>query len=250
MKDYGIQSVQLDLGPYVTGFPLSVPEIQDVYLEEAEKNGIILQSVACSDLGLYGMVNPKGTVKGDIAMKCIRKGIEAAARMGVPIVMLTNFRDGLITDETGFINSVEKIKWACELAAEHGITIASENALSAEQNKRLIEMINSNNFGLCFDTQNPYLRFGYYVPDMICELKDHILFIHVKDGSNGNISSELLGDGDTSFAESVRAIKEIGYSGHILIENYYNKRPLSDKADNPFRLLEMDIERFREAFAE
>lgn len=250
MKKYGIDAVQLDLGPVENGLPLSVPEIQELYLQAAEESGVKLHSVACSDLGLYGMTNPKASEKGGIARRIIQAGISAAAGLGLPMVMLTNFRDGLIRDEEGFSNTAETIRWACSAAKEKGIAIASENALSWEDNLRLLEAVGADNLGLCFDTQNPYLRWGYYVPDMIRKLKDHILFIHVKDGSHGNISSELLGDGDTSFLESVKAIKEIGYEGDIILENLYSKRPLSLKNANPYRLLEEDVRRFWSAFGE
>lgn len=248
MPHYGVELVQLDLGPYELGLPLSVPEIQEAYRQAAKASGVKLHSIGCSDLGLYGMTNPPESEKGAIAREIIQKGIDTAAAMHVPMVMVTNFRDGLITGDEGYQNTAGCIRWACQEAAKHGITLVSESAMSSAQILRLADELKADNFGICLDTQNPWLRWGYYVPDMIRELRELIAFIHVKDGADGQISSRLLGDGDSSFFESVEAIREIGYEGAVILENLYNKKPLSQLGNGPFALLRQDVERFHRAF--
>ena len=247
MPRYGIREVQLDLGPYETGLPLSVPEIQQEYLIASKDSGISLQSICCSDLGLFGTTNSPESSKGQIAREIITAGIYAAEAMGVPSVMLTNFRDGLVRDEDGYRNVCETFKWACALASDHGVHIISESAMSCDQILRLFDFVKDDSLSICFDTQNPWIRWGYYVPDMVYKLEDLISFIHIKDGKDGVISSCLIGEGDSSFDQSVQAIRDIGYSGTIMFENLYNKKPLSDRG-NPFLLLQKDVELYHKYF--
>ena len=43
--ELGLEGVQLDIGSYERGFPLSVPSIQKVYMEYAEKYNITITSL-------------------------------------------------------------------------------------------------------------------------------------------------------------------------------------------------------------
>lgn len=248
MPAYGIETVQLDLGPYDFNLPLSVPQIQQAYLESGKESGVKFHSICLSDLGLFGTTNAPDSEKGQIAREIIRAGVLTAETMGISSVMVTNFRDGLVKDEQGYENACKSIRWACSFAREHGVKIISESAMSSRQILQLADYVDDPDFSICFDTQNPWIRWGYYVPDMVRELKKLISFIHIKDGFDGQISSCLIGEGDSSFDESVGAIREIGYAGVVMFENLYNKRPLSLRG-NPFDLLEADVERYRRYFA-
>jgi sugar phosphate isomerase/epimerase len=101
------------------------------------------------------------------------------------------------------------------------------------------------------DTQNYFLRKGYHTAGYIQSIS-HLLCneIHVKDGIDGQISSALLGKGETSFKETVQALKLIEYSGWLILENYYDRKPLSQLNKNPLLLIKQDINHLKGLFCQ
>ena len=132
-------------------------------------------------------------------------------------------------------------QWACDEAAKDGITIAAENTLSTEHTKRFLNEIDRSNLKLYFDTQNYFLHKEYDTPQMLDDLFEHVCEIHVKDGKGKDLSGALLGKGDTDFYGSIEIIKKHGYNGWVVIENYYDQRPLSDQDEDPAALIKEDL---------
>ena len=239
--EFGLRGVELLLGDYEKGFPLSNPRIQDRYLEEGAKHNIAFPSIALNSMDDHGMSNPMESVDGLIAVECLKKGIATAAAMKIPLVQVPSFGSGAIDDAVALRNTCEKLRMACRLAAEHGIMVASENNLSAEETGRMVAEVASDNFRIFYDTQNYYLNRGYSQPDILREIHPYVIQLHIKDGYNGHLSSSLIGCGETNFRETARVINETRCSEWLIFENYYNHRPLSDLHEDPFELLARDI---------
>jgi sugar phosphate isomerase/epimerase len=49
--------------------------------------------------------------------------------------------------------------------------------------------------------------------------------IHVKDGKK-SLSGSLLGEGEMEFQKQIDFLTKANYSGWIIIENYYDQKPL------------------------
>ncbi|WP_342514881.1 sugar phosphate isomerase/epimerase family protein [Sporosarcina sp. FSL K6-1522] len=239
--DVGLKGIQLDIGSYNRGFPLSLQVVQEAYLEYAEKYGITISSLAVRELDNYGMTRKDGTPEKEIVLKAISKSIEIANAMRIPIVMLASFEDGEIKTEQDFNTVVDCLKKACEEAEQYNLIIATENLLSIEENKRLFKLVNKPNLKLYFDTQNYYLRKNYNTANMVRELFPYICEVHVKDGANGYLSGALLGEGDSGFFETMKVLKEKKFDGWIHLENYYDQQPLSLQGEDPMELLKKDI---------
>ena len=45
----------------------------------------------------------------------------------------------------------------------------------------------------------------------------------------------------------MKALQETGYSGWLVLENYYSCKPLSKQNDDPFKLLKKDISILKDA---
>lgn len=247
--DMGIEGMELDFGDYETGFKLSNPVIQKAYLECGREYGVEFPSIALNALNAHGMRNERDTYDGMIAVETIYRGVQAAADMGIPIVQVPSFDDGAIESEEDFWNTCEKVRLACDLARRHGIVIAFENVLSAKESLRMIREVGCDNLKIFYDSQNYHLEKGYSQQEILSELKDHICQIHIKDGFNQTISSALLGKGDTGFYKTVQLIKACHCTTWLLLENYYNQKPLSLLNADAFSLLEEDIKTVRRAFA-
>lgn len=246
--DMGLRGVELDFGDFEKGFPLANDRIQACYLEYGAKYGVEFPSLALNAFALNGMSRPRQSGKGLAAVETIKKGVAAAAKMGIPVVQLPSFDDGAIDSEDDFRNTVEKIRLACRLAEPHGIVIASENVLSAGETARMIAEVDRENFRIMFDTQNYRLNRGYDEAELLGKIHPHVVQVHIKDGYNKTISSALIGDGENGFMETARVIMETGCTEWLLLENYYHVRPLSDLHEDPFELLRRDIEKARAIF--
>lgn len=246
-KELGIQGYQLTIGSYARGLPLTDRLLQESYLEQAALLSMDFPALSMTPLMAFGMSNPWGSPKSETAVELIKEGIKICSFMKIPVMMLCSARDGDITNEEQFQNTCHFLTYACKLAEDCGITIASENLLNAEHNLRLCETVRRPNFGIFFDTQNPYQSHGYYAPHMIRALKDHIVMVHLKDGTDRRNGSCLLGEGENHVQESLLALAEISYSGYMILENSYHQPPLVFKSmDNPFTLIKKDISTIRQ----
>jgi sugar phosphate isomerase/epimerase len=244
--ELGLEGIELDLGSYEQGFPLSNKVIQQAYREAGAKWGISFPSIAINALCAYGMTSPERSEQRKIVLAAIHKGIDAAEALKIPIVQLPSFKDGAIKNETDFQLAGQCLKTACQYAEAKGIVIGTENVLSAEDNLRLLHEVGQANLKIFFDTQNPYLMKKYNVAEMIRKIGRSICEVHVKDG-NVEMSEALLGKGESGFYQSLEALKEINFFGWLHLENYYNRKPLNSGGEDPFELLRQDIDILKEA---
>ncbi|MDO5548257.1 MAG: sugar phosphate isomerase/epimerase family protein [Eubacteriales bacterium] len=249
-SELGLEGMELDFGEYEMDFPLHNPRIQDAYLECGEKFGIAFPSMALNALNTHGMSSGRDTLDGKIAIETIRKGIAAAKRMDIPVVQLPSFHDnrGDIRTDEDFYNTCEMLRFACDLAADSKIILAMENVLDAERTKQMIREVGSDRLKVLFDTQNYYLNHGYSQPQLLEDIAEYVVQIHVKDGFNNTISSALLGTGDVSFLETAEVIKRTGCTEWLLLENFYYQQPLSLLTDDTFELVAKDIATLRRIF--
>jgi sugar phosphate isomerase/epimerase len=187
------------------------------------------------------MFPSKDEEESRIVRSGITKAIEACQAMNIPILLIPNFVKSEISGRREFEEAVEVFQWACDEAGEKEIIIAAENTLSTEDTKRFLNKIDKPNLKLYFDTQNYYLHKEYDTPQMLDDLFEYVCEIHVKDGKGKDLSGTLLGEGDTDFYGSMEVVKKHGYNGWIVIENYYDQKPLSDQDDDLKALIKEDL---------
>jgi sugar phosphate isomerase/epimerase len=249
VAELGFDGLQINIGDYQRGFSMGRPLVQDAYLEMAEKSGIQFPSMAARVTDFYTMFPSKDEQESRIVRSGIAKAIEACRAMGIPSLLIPNFERSEITGEKEFEEAVEVFRWACDEAGKHQITVAAENTLSAKDTKRFLSEIERPNLKLYFDTQNYYLHKGYDTPKLLDELFEYVCEIHVKDGKGKDLSGALLGQGDTDFHGSIQIIKMHGYNGWIVIENYYDQKPLSDQDDDVAALMKADLKTLKAALS-
>lgn len=246
--EFGFSGIELDFGAYEKAYPLSVPAVQKAYLEMADAYDIAFPSMTIDSLNWYGLTRPLSSRNGMLAFDGIRRGLDAAAAMHIPVVQLPSFNDGAIDSESDFRNTCEKIKMACEIAKPLNITVASENTLSAAQTMRMVQEIGYENFKIMFDTQNYFLADGRDTAAMLREIHPYVVQIHLKDGYNGKLSGSVLGTGESGFFQTAEVIKETACTEWLLLENYYHTQPISNLSTDPFTVLEKDLAVVREVF--
>lgn len=247
VSDLGIDGVQLKIMDYERGFPLTKPVVYEAYLETAEQFGVEYPAVAVRVSDFYTMFKCEDPEEGEIVREAIKKAVDTCSVMKIPLILIPNFVKSEITSDEKFAEAVEVFQWACDMAADKGITIAAENTLSVEKTKQFFESADRSNLKLYFDSQNYFLNKGYDNPKMLEELMPYVVQLHVKDGKNKDLSGALLGTGDTGFYQTIEILKKHDYQGWIVSENYYDMKPLSLVNEDPVELIKEDIRILREA---
>lgn len=251
LKALGIDGIQLDDWDAAgQNHPLTQPYVQQLYRQASEETGVELIGMAGNALGRDGgMIFPMETDQGKRCWEDLTQGLNACAAMEMPVYLAPAFFAGFPRTQADRHRIKERMKDACCFASGTDVTVALESIFPAQELLRIWEEINAPNFGIYYDTQNPVTYAGIDVPADIRALgSGKIVQIHVKDGKNSVQGSLPLGEGETEFYESARAIRDVGYDGWIVLENYYSRRCFQSELDDPWDRIARDVETVRKVF--
>ena len=246
-RDFGLDGVELELGVYEEHLPLGDPYILNLYKEAAEKTGIVYTGVACNLTDYFSNTTTQGHPDKEVVEYAGIRGIDCAAALGAPLIHMPAFGPSLIRTEQDMIYTAETFRKFCDYAADKNVKICTENVLNAEKMLQLIKLVDRPNFYLYFDTEN-YSIHGQNVPDLVEPLFDYIPEFHVKDGFDA-YSTHLIGKGGAKVFETLQKFADLGYSGYIVLDNYYSNPPLCGRSDDPMELLKKDAAIMKEWIA-
>lgn len=250
----GFEGMQLgDGGGSLHGYPLTNPGVQEDYLEAASRYHMALQSIHLYTLGHQGYLRSAfDSSEGAVCRESIRQGVVAAAQMKIPTVII----DGMRMNTAAKLAHVMKFaKYAVQLGEEYGVNIAMETDMTLTDHIRFLDALDGK-VTLCFDTHNPVMYGTGKPADLIRALgRERMDHFHMKESlpnRDGYITVEtpivLLSQGITEFYESVQAIKDIGYSGWLVSENFYFRPNLTEGGMDPVSLARKDVETLKMAF--
>ncbi|MDE0621253.1 MAG: sugar phosphate isomerase/epimerase [Bryobacterales bacterium] len=119
---------------------------------------------------------------------------------------------------------LELVRRVCDHCARNGQTFALETG--QEPAAALLEFLHAvdrPNLGVNFDPANMILYGSGEPMEALRTLREHVLTVHCKDGTWPETPGEWgretpLGDGDVGMQRYVRTLREIGYSGPLVIE--------------------------------
>lgn len=119
---------------------------------------------------------------------------------------------------------LELVRRVCDHCARNGQTFALETG--QEPAAALLEFLHAAdrpNLGINFDPANMILYGSGEPMEALRTLGEHVLTVHCKDGTWPETQGEWgretpLGDGDVGMQRYVRTLREIGYSGPLVIE--------------------------------
>lgn len=213
----GLEGVELDLGDESNGYRLSLYEVQRQYDEWRYRWKINYPSLGVGDLCRYGM---SVSSHQKMAKNLIKKAIDTAVSLKIPIVQLPSFVNGSINSTEGFYNTVECLQFACKYAEGTKILIGNENILSVKEQISMIEEVGYTSFRICFDTRNHFRMKKIDVPSLLERLFPYVCEVHLKDGINDEKWTGL-GQGNSGFLRSIEVLKNRSYNGWLLLENDY-----------------------------
>ncbi len=245
VKDMGFDGISLELGHAAELFPLANDYTIESYREEKERWQIEFPALACNMTDFFSMTAPRGTPGRYLVEYAIRLSVDTAHKLEIPIVQIPNFLASMINTEEDLRQASQCLQYACDLAADVGIIIGTENCLSVEWQMRELELVDRDNFKVYFDTQNYHFQRGIYEPDIIEPLYPYIIEVHLKDGI-GACGNTKIGFGENDVLNSIKRLIEKDYSGWMIFENEYFKRPLGKMGKDSYETLKEDFKYVKE----
>ena len=249
-SEVGLDGVELCLDNYAHNLPLTDTCVRRYYLDAQQKYGVAFCAIAVNALDQSFVMPPENARRAEERRFVLRAAVDTAIALAIPIVQVPNFWDNAIKSDVDMALAAGFFQEACEAAEKHGIIISSENPMSVENNLKLYAMVDRPNFRLYFDTENPVYFSHASTPDMLRAFGDKVCQIHVKDGTDAQMSCKPLGQGHAMFRECAAVIHEIGYSGWIVLENNYDMPPFNTFENDRITLLEEDVRILKRTFAE
>lgn len=204
---------------------------QNVFIEwynnDLELQQNILNYVKQKDLNIkfahLGYQNPNSLWedgnKGDFEVKRYINDIEICKNNGINLVIIhpTFGYYAPIVNEIG----IKRIKQIVEFANGIGVKVAFENVELEGYLDYIIQNINLNNLGICFDVGHCHLFFDDKFDTEY--FKDKVFAIHLHDNYKTFDQHNLPFDGTVEWEETIKKILGMNYNGDVIIESGYNE---------------------------
>lgn len=151
--------------------------------------------------------------------------VRATAEIGATAVLVSFFHEKKLgsSPDASWKRAHELLAPAAEAAKDLGVTLGIEAELPAEALLGFIEeALAPEAFGVYYDLGNQFAC-GFPVADEIRLLGERIVGVHVKDrlpNTDPNVESRTvpLGEGCADFKNAFAALRDTGYSGHLILQ--------------------------------
>lgn len=226
-KQFGVDGVQVDLGPVEGGLTLRKREVQEKYMALMRKHKIEVASMGI--VALSGLPFKSGDPRGT---EWVSDAIGACKVLGGKVVLVPFFGPGdLRGDRDGTSVVVDQLILVAPEAEKAGISLGLESWLSAAEHMDIIEQVGSQAVKVYYNVGNSH-KAGYDIYKEIRFLgSEHICEFHAKDYGG------MFGKGDIDFKRVRRAMDEVGWRGWIQFEgtSWVPNAPLSPQKKAAFR---------------
>lgn len=179
----------------------------------AKSANIFVSSVSADYTMFYPLFGETRIESLTVVLELIRW----CGEIGIPRVGISFEDNSAIITETHLNQAIHSMRECLKVAEELGMIITIETSLYGANLKEFVGRVGSPNLKVNFDTGNS-CAFGEDVPMAIRSLSNLIGGIHIKDRTRLFGPSVPLGQGDVDLQGCFTAIKEIGYSGTIIIQ--------------------------------
>lgn len=199
----------------------------------SEDFGLALGGLSVAELESCG-------VTGYQARDRVKLAAAEAVALGVDYLYLPSFGAARMRTRHDISATAELLRYALAVCRPEGLTVATENDLSAPELTQLFSLVADDELELLFDTQNLSIR--GVDPLAVIELHSNRVrrFVHVKDGTTG-LGDARLGSGNARVGESLRALQMGGFRGVFVIESDFRSASPSAVSDDQTRLSTMTM---------
>ncbi|NJP40586.1 sugar phosphate isomerase/epimerase [Oscillospiraceae bacterium HV4-5-C5C] len=220
--ELGFDGVQLDLGVQTTSRNLLDPAILQTCLATLKQNGL-----AVASLGLNYLELNRSDRETEIC-RILDQSLEIAAKLDAGTLQLCSFWDSGMHGDQAFANTVRHLAYICRQAEAYGLRIGSENDLDLAGNRKLLAAVARDNFGIYFDTANPWLYTHVDALELLKGVYPDICQVHIKDFKLGPKPVCVpLGQGDCRAADALKILQQYQYQDWLVLENNLTASQLS-----------------------
>ena len=225
-KEIGFEGVEVCMGVNYREHLLWQEDGIDKVNGLAEAAGVEVPSLSPGGFTAYSFMHPTDSTRTEGIAK-LQYLAEIAPQLGAKVILVPFFGNGKIEDaHIDAPRFIDGLKAAAETAEKHGISLAVESTLSAEQHQRIIDNVGSSAVGVYYDMGNA-TGFGYDSPSEIRNLGSAISQMHIKDTSGNH-----AGEGDVDFPAVFDAAHAIGYDSWFVLETPGKDDPVASAAQN------------------
>lgn len=155
----------------------------------------------------------------------LARAIPRMKRFNTPFIRIMSYanKNGVPVEDWRD-TAIERIKELAKMAEDGGITLCHENCdgwggLGPDHTLELLNAVNSPALRVVFDTGNT-VHHRQDTWDYYKKVRDHIVYIHIKDGKveGDKASFVYVGDGQARVKEIIQDLKSTGYDGGLSIE--------------------------------
>ena len=225
-KDIGFDGIELCMGVNYREHALWQDDGIDKVNSLAEAAGIEVSSLSPGGFTAFSFMHPTDSTRSEGIAK-LQYLSETAPQLNAKVILVPFFGGGQIQD--AHINAprfIDGLKAAAETAEKHGVFLAIESTLSAEQHQQIIDNVGSSAVGVYYDMGNA-TGFGYDSPSEIRSLGAAITQMHIKD-TGGNHA----GEGDVDFPAVFEASHAVGYDSWFVLETPGKDDPVASAEKN------------------
>jgi L-ribulose-5-phosphate 3-epimerase len=217
-KKLGFDGVQVSIGKGEDKLPLSNPELQKAYLQEAKRVGLPIASLCLEVLHRNGL-------KSDpLGQRWVADSIPIAKAMGVKVILLPFFGRMALKTQAEMDYVGDALREIAPQAEKAKIILGLEDTISAKDNVRIMERTKSPAVLTYYDVGNSTNN-GFNIVEEIRWLgRQRICEVHLKDNPN------YLGKGKIDFPAVIDALAEIGFDKWAQLET-----------DSPSKSIEGDM---------
>lgn len=192
----------------------------------AEAADIEVSSLSPGGFTAYSFMHPTDSTRSEGIAK-LQYLAETGPKLGAKVILVPFFGNGQIEDEHITASRfIDGLKASAETAEKHGVSLAIESTLSAEQHQQIIDNVGSSAVSVYYDMGNA-TGFGYDSPSEIRSLDSAISQMHIKD-TGGNHA----GEGDVDFPAVFDAVHSVGYDSWFVLETPGKDDPVASAAKN------------------
>lgn len=217
-KRLGFDGVQVSLGrtPVNDKLPLDDAALQEQYIAEAQKAGIVIDGSCLDILHVNYLKNDK------LGQKWVAEGIRATKGLKTKVMLLPFFGKGALQTPQEMETVGDLLRELGPEAEKAGVILGLENTNSAEDNARILDRARSKAVLVYYDVGNSTHN-GF---DVIKEIRwlgpKRICQFHLKDNPH------YLGDGKIDFPAVIKAIDETGFHGFANLETDSPSKAVED----------------------
>ncbi len=204
----GCEGIQVTLGRQTTAghLVMASPERQRAFLAASKLHRVPIVSTYIDILHVHCLKN------GREALRWASEGIEITRRLDARILMLVFFGKCALETREEMEAVVGPLKELAREAERAEVILGFENTLRAADDIRILDAVGSPAMQVYYDIGNAT---NLYRADPLQELRllgrKRICQVHVKDKG-------WLGEGAVDVAGAVKALKEIGWRGYLVLE--------------------------------